>query len=60
MLILRRKQNEGFHIGRDIHVRILESAAGRVSIGIDAPDDLKILRDELIEHEEVPRAQDKT
>ena len=49
MLILKRKQNEGFMIGRDIHIVVFETCDGSVKIGIDAPEDIKVLRDELWE-----------
>ena len=48
MLILRRKAGESFLVGEQIRITILEAAAnGTVSIGIDAPKDVLILRSEL-------------
>ena len=48
MLILRRKAGESFLVGEKISVTILETEAnGTVSIGIDAPRDVLILRSEL-------------
>ncbi len=47
MLILTRKQGEGFYIGGDILVSISEINGDRVRIAIDAPKDVKILRKEL-------------
>ena len=47
MLILTRKINESITIGDDIRITITKIARGQVGIGIDAPKDVKILRDEL-------------
>ena len=49
MLVLSRKAGEGFLIGDDISVRIIESKGGTIRIGIDAPRDKKILRQEVYE-----------
>ena len=48
MLILRRKVGESFLVGDRINITILEMESnGTVSIGIDAPRDVLILRSEL-------------
>ncbi len=47
MLIIRRRQGESILIGEDIRVRIVELSPGRVKIGIDAPPDVLILREEI-------------
>ena len=48
MLILRRKAGETFLIGDQVRITILETESnGTVSIGIDAPRDVLILRSEL-------------
>lgn len=48
MLILRRKIGEAFLVGEHISITILDAEAnGTVSIGIDAPRDVLILRREL-------------
>ncbi len=49
MLILTRKLNESIFIGDDISVTIIGIDGDRVSVGINAPKNLKILRNELIE-----------
>lgn len=48
MLVLSRKAGEGFVIGDDIHVRILEIRGNKARVAIDAPDEIPIVRDELI------------
>lgn len=47
MLVLTRKVGEGVRIGDDILVRILEEKEGRIRIGIEAPREQRIFRDEL-------------
>ena len=39
-------EREEIRIGEDIYITILEAKKGRVKIGIDAPDGLKINRGE--------------
>lgn len=47
MLILTRKQNESVIIDDDIKVTILGTKGQDVKIGIDAPDDVEIWREEI-------------
>ena len=47
MLVLTRKTGEGIVIGDDITVRIIESKGGNIRIGIDAPKNKKIYRQEV-------------
>ena len=47
MLVLSRKVGEEIRIGNDIVVRVNRVSGGRVSIGVEAPDDVKIVRGEL-------------
>ena len=47
MLVLSRKKGEVIRIGDDVVITILESDAGRVKVGIDAPPEVKVLRAEL-------------
>lgn len=51
MLILMRKRNQAIRIGDDITVRVLDLNGGQVRIGIDAPREMKVLREELIERD---------
>ncbi len=48
MLVLSRKANQGLMIGDDIEIKIFSIDGDRVSIGIEAPKALRIVRDELI------------
>lgn len=49
MLVLTRKSGEGIAIGDDITIKIIEMKGGGVRIGIDAPRDKKIYRQEVYE-----------
>ena len=49
MLVLTRKIGEGIIIGDDIKVTIVELKGGGVRIGIDAPRETKIHRQEVFD-----------
>ncbi|BDD87364.1 carbon storage regulator CsrA [Desulfofustis limnaeus] len=49
MLVLSRKAGEGFLIGDDIVVKVVEVKGATVRIGIEAPQDRKIYRQEVYE-----------
>ena len=48
MLVLSRKRMESFRISDDIVVTVLEIRGNQIKLGIQAPDDMKILRTELL------------
>ncbi len=47
MLVLTRKAGEGIAIGDDITIKVIEMKGGGVRIGIDAPQNKKIYRQEV-------------
>ncbi len=47
MLVLTRKAGEGLIIGDDITIKIIEIKGGSIRIGIDAPKESKIYRQEV-------------
>ena len=49
MLVISRKSGQTFHIGDNIHITITEISGDKVKIGIDAPLELNVLRDELLQ-----------
>ncbi len=49
MLILQRRKGESLKIGENITVSISDMGADWVKLAIDAPNDIKIMRAELIE-----------
>lgn len=47
MLVVSRKDGEGLWIQPGIRVVVLESRSGKVRLGLEAPPDVSILRDEI-------------
>lgn len=47
MLVLTRKKNEKIRINDDITIVVIKNGKGGVRLGIDAPKETKILREEL-------------
>jgi len=52
MLVLTRKIDQGIVISGNIYVRVLGVERDRVKIGISAPMDITILRQELLDRDE--------
>lgn len=51
MLILSRKLGESIMIGDDIKITITEIHESYIKLGIDAPKDISVVRNEIIEKE---------
>ncbi|MCK5520776.1 MAG: carbon storage regulator CsrA [Candidatus Marinimicrobia bacterium] len=47
MLVLTRKSGDSFRIGNDVIVRILDTKSGHIKIGIEAPKEIGIYREEI-------------
>jgi carbon storage regulator len=47
MLILTRKVGEAIAVGNDIKIRLLEIKGGQVKIGVEAPNDVAVHREEV-------------
>jgi len=47
MLVLSRKRSERILIGDDVAITIVDIRGGKVRVGIDAPEDVRIMRSEL-------------
>ena len=47
MLVLTRKSGESIAIGSEIRVVVVQIRGKQVRIGIEAPDDKRILREEI-------------
>ena len=60
MLVLSRKPGEKILIGDKISVTVVRIAPGVVRLGIDAPEDLPILREELNTGGKVPAVSGDT
>ncbi len=50
MLVLKRNRDTGVHIGRDIRVKVLSIQRQAVKLGIEAPENVQVWRDELVPH----------
>ena len=51
MLVITRKTGDGLRIGDGIRVTVVEIAKDRVKLGIEAPSDVRIIRNELFDTE---------
>lgn len=47
MLVLTRKRSEMIQIGDDVIIKVIETGHRWVKIGIEAPDDVRVIRAEL-------------
>ncbi len=52
MLVLSRRERERIRLGDSIIVTVVRLAGDKVRLGIEAPKDMLVLRDELEEHEQ--------
>lgn len=49
MLVLSRKVSEKLMIGDDISITVTRISKDKVRLAVDAPDDVRVLRSELID-----------
>lgn len=49
MLVLSRHRNEGLYIGDDVHICVVDIRGDKVRLGIEAPQDIPVHRDEVYE-----------
>jgi carbon storage regulator len=56
MLVLSRKVGESILISESIRVTVVQSANGRIRLGIDAPPEVIVLREELTTHPSFPNS----
>jgi len=57
MLVLSRKRGQKILIGDDIEIVTVKVGDGSVRIGVRAPREMRIIREELLERKEVPVAR---
>ena len=57
MLVLSRKPKESIQIGEAITVTVLSIADGKIRLGFTAPDNVTILRSELLENKSHAKTQ---
>jgi carbon storage regulator len=58
VLILTRRRTQAVTIGSDITVTILEIRGRHVRIGVNAPRDIPVLREEIVEKARTRRMPD--
>lgn len=49
MLVLTRKRSEKIRIGDNIVIKVIKAGRNTVKIGIEAPSDVRVLREELLD-----------
>lgn len=54
MLVLSRKLDEKIVVGNDIRITIVGIRGNQVRIGIEAPDSVKVFREELLDRQPIP------
>ena len=54
VLVLSRKIGEAIVIGSGIVVRVLEAGAGRARLGVEAPDEVLVLREKIAARPDIP------
>jgi carbon storage regulator len=55
MLVLRRKPGEAIILNGVIVIRVLSIEGDRVKLGIDAPPDVIVVREELLDEDSRPQ-----
>lgn len=60
MLVLSRHPGEGITIGHAIKVTVLSVAGDKVRIGIEAPPDVQVHREEVYDEIEQANVQEET
>ncbi|WP_406695827.1 carbon storage regulator [Singulisphaera sp. Ch08] len=58
MLVLSRKRMEQIVIGSDIRITVVKLEGGQVRLGIEAPTDVMVLREELLDAHQVERGKE--
>ena len=53
MLVLSRRVSEGIRVGDDIRIVVVKVERNGVRIGIEAPDHVGIVREELLHFEDI-------
>jgi carbon storage regulator len=59
MLVLSRKESERIRLGDSIVVTIVRVSGDKVRLGIEAPPDVLVLRDELKPHAPAAQTEEK-
>lgn len=57
MLVLTRKLGEAVCIGDDVQVRVIRLGGGRVRLGITAPVEVRVVREEVMKATDAERKE---
>ena len=60
MLVLSRKLGQRFQIGQDVRITIVKIDRNSVRIGIEAPDDVTVYREEIAPAEAVAGTNERS
>jgi carbon storage regulator CsrA len=60
MLVLTRKKSEMIRIGDNVVIKVISAGNGKVKIGIEAPNDVRVVRAELSPEPEAPMIPTQT
>jgi len=58
MLVLSRKESQRIRLGDSIILTIVRVSGDKVRLGIDAPPEIRVLRDELVSFDEEERLEE--
>lgn len=59
MLVLSRKEGEKLRLGEEILITVVKVGADKVRLGIQAPSNMLILRDELELHDQIKAEEEE-
>lgn len=57
MLVLSRKLGEKIYIGENVCITVVDIDRGKIRLGIEAPRDVAIYRQELLPNQNAPRTE---
>lgn len=57
MLVLSRRESQRIRLGDSITVTVVRVSGDKVRLGIEAPPEIRVLRDELAPHDVLPHPE---
>ena len=59
MLVLTRKPNQTIHIGEGVKITVTKIKGNTVQLGIEAPKEVSIVREELLERDRISEQESR-